>query len=137
MTDRITGPFQRPETSTERARTWWAWLTEPWHRSCGEFDIHLLRTVARLSDRITHLETLMATVTEIVTRLDTATNEVAADLATIKDQLTAALADVDAAKRAAVDEALAMLDAPIARLEALGADPADPVPSVEPAPEGG
>lgn len=123
MSDRITGPFERPESATEKASSWWAWLVEPWSRR-DEFEIVLFRKIHQLEVLI------MASTAEIVARLDAATNEVASDLAAVRDQLTAALADVDAAKRSAVDEALAQLDAPIARLEALGSDPADPVPVV-------
>ena len=78
---------------------------------------------------------LMATAEEFATRLNAATDEIAADLQALRDQLQAVRDEIPAAQQAAVDEALAKLDAPIARLEALGQDPADPVPSPEPAPE--
>jgi hypothetical protein len=134
MTNRPTDPSRRPARIPVRV---WSWIAEPWSRDRGEFEIKLLRKIDQLSRHIEHMEELiMATTAEIIARLDAATNEVAADLQAVRDALTAALVDVDAAKRAAVDEALAQLDAPIARLEALGADPANPVPDPEPTPEG-
>jgi chromosome segregation ATPase len=78
-------------------------------------------------------ESLMATAEEFATRLDNATNEIAADLQSLRDQLQAVRDEIPAAQQAAVDTALAQLDAPIARLEALGQDPQNPVP--EPTPE--
>lgn len=85
--------------------------------------------------RFTQLEEIIVTTSqEIVARLDAATTEIADDLTALRDRLTAAVADKDAAVQAAVTEALAGFDAPIARLEALGQDPADPVPApAEPA----
>ena len=73
-------------------------------------------------------ELIMATADEVVSRLDAATNEVAADLTSLRDELAQVLADQDVEKQAAVDAALAKFDAPIARLEALGADPSNPDP---------
>jgi ABC-type transporter Mla subunit MlaD len=86
--------------------------------------------------RLAHLERLlMATADDLAARIDTATNEVAADLADVRNALAEAVANADAATQAAVNAELAKLDAPISRLEALGADPTDPVPSPEPAPQ--
>lgn len=73
-------------------------------------------------------ESLMATAEEFATRLNTATDEVANDLKDLRDQLQAVRDEIPAAQQAAVDDALTKLDAPIARLEALGQDPANPVP---------
>jgi len=106
-------------------RSLWGWLPEPWGRRHDTFERELMRRISRLEALI------MASVSEIVTRLDAATNEIASDLQSVRDRLAAALADVDAAKQQAVDEALAQLDPAIARLEALGADPANPVPDPE------
>jgi predicted nucleic acid-binding Zn-ribbon protein len=86
--------------------------------------------LAALAQKMTQMEgTLMATAEEFASRLDTATNEIASDLQALRDQLQAVRDEIPAAQQAAVDSALAQLDAPIARLEALGQDPADPVPA--------
>jgi vacuolar-type H+-ATPase subunit I/STV1 len=78
-------------------------------------------------------ESLMATAEEFATRLDNATNEIAADLQSLRDQLQAVRDEIPAAQQAAVDTALAQLDAPLAREQARGQDPPNPVP--EPTPE--
>ena len=58
-----------------------------------------------------------------IQQLDEATNEVASDLQALRDEI---------AGGSAISEAnLAVLDAKIARLKALGADPENPVPAVE------
>ncbi len=89
-----------------------------------------------IPNRLTHLERLlMATADDLAARIDNATNEVAADLADVRNALAEAVANADAATQAAVNAELAKLADPIARLEALGADPSDPVPSPEPTPE--
>lgn len=72
--------------------------------------------------------TIVATAEEFATRLNAATDEVAADLQSVRDELRAALEGVETSNQAAVDAALGKLDAPIARLEALGQDPQNPVP---------
>ncbi len=82
----------------------------------------------------------MTTAESLAARIDAATNEVASDLTAVRDALAAALANADASTQEAVNAELAKLDGPIARLEALGADEADPVPApveyapAEPAP---
>lgn len=92
--------------------------------------------VLGLPTRLTRLENIiMATAEDLAARIDAATNEVASDLKAVRDELAAVAAAAEVDKQAAVDAALAKLDAPIARLEALGADPADPVPAPEPADE--
>lgn len=92
--------------------------------------------LAALAQKIADLEVaLMASAEEFAARLNTATDEIASDLQSLRDQLQAVRDEIPAAQQAAVDSALAQLDAPIARLEALGQDPADPVPSPDPAPE--
>ena len=63
----------------------------------------------------------------LVARLDTATNSVAATLQTLRDQI----ADGGLTKEQEA-AAIANLDGAIARLEALGADPNNPVPEPEP-----
>lgn len=74
----------------------------------------------------------------LVSAFNAATDEVANDLNTLKDQLRAAVADKDEAVRTAVEEALSGFDAPLARLQALGADETDPVPGEDvPADNGG
>lgn len=74
----------------------------------------------------------MTTADALVQAFNAATDEVASDLQTIKDALAAAVADQDAAVQAAVAAELAKLDAPLARLQQLGADPTDPVPDEPP-----
>lgn len=97
--------------------------------------------LAALAQKISNLEgTLMATAEEFATRLNGATDEIARDLQALRDQLQSVRDEIPAAQQAAVDDALAKLDAPIARLEALGQDPQNPVPDPgtggsEPAPE--
>lgn len=99
-------------------------------------DVAAIRLAVRgTPTRFNRLENLiMATAEDLAARIDAATNEVADDFAQVRDALSAALADADTATQEAVNAELAKLDAPIARLEALGADPADPVPAVDPAP---
>jgi hypothetical protein len=97
--------------------------------------------LAALVQMISDMEgRLMATAEEFATRLNTATDEIASDLQALRDQLQSVRDEIPAAQQAAVDSALAQLDAPIARLEALGQDPANPVPDSggtepQPAPE--
>jgi hypothetical protein len=57
---------------------------------------------------------------ELLTRLDAATTEIASDLQALRDELAAGTIN---------DASLATLDAKIAQLEAMGADPADPIPT--------
>ncbi len=56
-----------------------------------------------------------------MTAMDDATNEIAKDLQDLRDQLAAGTIP---------DSAIATLDAKIARLQQLGADPTNPVPTV-------
>jgi chromosome segregation ATPase len=72
---------------------------------------------------------IMTSADNLAARIDAATNELASDLTEVKTALREAVANADAKTRAALEAELAKLDAPIARLEALGADPADPVPA--------
>lgn len=62
---------------------------------------------------------------ELLTRMDAATTEIANDLKTLREE---------AAAGSISDASLATLDAKIAQLEAMGQDPADPIPDpvVEP-----
>lgn len=78
---------------------------------------------------------LMSKADELAAAFDAATNEVASDLQAVKDALAAAIADQDQVVQDAVNAELAKLDAPLDRLRALGADPANPVPTPEPQPE--
>ena len=66
----------------------------------------------------------------VLGRIDTATNDVAADLRKLRDDLANAGLSVE--QEAAV---LGKLDAAATALEAVAADPADPVPTPEPQPE--
>lgn len=98
-------------------------------------DYHLLRREieARFSslwsyvlDQTEHITQLGVRVTatdDLAARLNTATNELASDLAALRDEVAALDGDI-----AAKFEPL------VSRLEAMGADPADPVPAPEPAP---
>lgn len=63
----------------------------------------------------------------LVTRLDTATDAIAAKLATARDALAAALANagIPSDQEAA---SFAALDTSIKALEAMGSDPAAPIP---------
>jgi hypothetical protein len=56
---------------------------------------------------------------ESLARLDAATSEIASDLQALRDELAAGTIS---------DASLATLDAKIAQLEAMGQDPADPIP---------
>lgn len=83
----------------------------------------LTQTLSRIS------EDLMARTqefTDLVTRLDAATNELASDLQALRDQIANGLSQTD------TDAVLATLDSKIATLEALGADPNNPVPTPAP-----
>lgn len=114
------------------------WLTQPVPT------IDAAATLARHDTQI-HLlrRQIMATAEEFATRLDTASNAIAAEIRQVRDELAAALGSVAGSNQAAVDAALAKLDGPISRVEALGTDPANPVPAptsdpaqpVPPAPE--
>jgi hypothetical protein len=104
-----------------------AWLHAPWTVLSD-----VQRDIARHDNALLELRRLlMATAEEFAARLDAATNEVANDLAGLRSDLESLRDSVDESNQAAVDAALARLDAPIARLEALGQDPADPIPAPE------
>lgn len=62
------------------------------------------------------------TIRALAGRLDAATNEIATDLKALRDKV---------AEGTVTEADLAPLDATITRLEALGADPENPVPDVE------
>jgi predicted RNase H-like nuclease (RuvC/YqgF family) len=96
--------------------------------------VHLVSDAAQaeiraLTDRITALEAqgghLMARQEQLdalLGRLDAATNEIASDLTRLRDEI----------RTGTVSEAsVSHLDEMIARLEALGRDPEDPVPGDE------
>lgn len=74
------------------------------------------------TEHITRIgEITMARMDDLAARLNEATNELASDLQALRDQV------------AQLDEGLAAQFEPmVARLEAMGADPADPVPAPEP-----
>lgn len=101
-----------------------AYLTAPW-RATGKLQADGVRNEEAIREL---RRNLMATAEEFATRLNAATDEVAADLQSVRDELRAALEGVETSNQAAVDAALSKLDAPIARLESLGQDPANPVP---------
>jgi septal ring factor EnvC (AmiA/AmiB activator) len=90
----------------------------------------LQRTLTEACDRILDLEIeqekLMATQAQFderMTKVDAATTEVANDLQKLRDELKAGGAISDAN--------LALLDAKIARLVVIGADPENPAPTPE------
>ena len=93
----------------------------------ADVTLHLHITSDALDGRVRALEARMATadetLTTLSTRLNDATNEIAADLQRLRDQL-ALLGEAVVAPAT-----LAALDAHISRLEGLGVDPADPVPA--------
>lgn len=76
-------------------------------------------------------ELIMATADEIVAQFDAETDRVAGVLTDIKQELADALAGTDAAANAAVQDALAKFDEPLARLREVGKDPENPVPPVD------
>lgn len=87
-------------------------------------------------------EYVMSAAENYVARLNAATDDIAGDLRTIRDQLANVQAASESEKAAAVDAALAQFEGPIARLESLGRDESNPVPEqpsepspVEPGPE--
>lgn len=77
-------------------------------------------------------ENVMATAAEYAARVDAATSELANDLKAVRDRLTAVEAAAEGDKQAAVDAALAELDGPISRLEALGRDEVTPDDETQP-----
>jgi hypothetical protein len=79
-----------------------------------------LRDTTQVLRRLEQLEDRMATIVDVTAELSQVT-EVAADLEAIRTEV-AGYDETTAAK----------LDAPIARLRALAADPDEPVPPVEP-----
>lgn len=101
-----------------------SYLAAPW-RDLSDVQAQITRLQIQHSEMRSQI---MATAEEYAARLDAATNEVASDLQSVRDELAALRDGLEVDKQAAVDAALVHLDAPIARLEALGQDPADPVP---------
>lgn len=77
--------------------------------------------IIALNQRITRLEKHMATTDEIVTRLNDATTRIATKLKTLIDEVAGGDAAIAAKFEPVVTE-----------LEAMGADPADPVPAPAP-----
>lgn len=101
-------------------------------------DVAAVRTavVTDLPNRLERIkELIMSKADDLAARIDAATTKVADELKEVRDELAAAVANTDAATQAAVNEALGKLDAPISRLESLGADSSDPVPA-EPGDDG-
>lgn len=62
-------------------------------------------------------------ITTLVSKIDTATNEIAADLARLRGQITGGLTEAEA------ETVVADLTTLEARLTTLGEDPSDPVPA--------
>jgi hypothetical protein len=80
-------------------------------------ELHELLREARIFRRLDLLESYMSAVDDIVTALNTATDEIAADLQALRDEV------------AGSDQATAAKFEPLVqRLQALGADPQNPVP---------
>jgi molybdopterin converting factor small subunit len=116
---------------------WIEWVKAPFQSLTDtQDDLSAIRhIVAELPRRFALLEEkIMATKDEVLSRLDTATNEVANDLSDLRSRLEQAVADKDQAVRDAVNDVLSGFDAPISRLEQLGQDPSNPVPDPEPTP---
>lgn len=82
----------------------------------------ILRRLDAHSLKLTEMRKTMATIDELVVRLGAATDEIASDL----DTLRAEVANLDPAVAAKFEPL-------VARLEALGADPTNPVPDQPPA----
>lgn len=81
---------------------------------------HLLREM-NVFRRLDHLERHMSRVDDVITDLNTATDEIASDLEDLRNQV------------AGLDETTAAKFTPLVeRLRALGADPQNPVPPAEP-----
>lgn len=74
------------------------------------------------TDEIATLGERMAATDDLVARLDAATNELASDLSALRDEV----ANLDAGVAAKFEPL-------VSRLEALGADPSNPVPDQPPA----
>jgi septal ring factor EnvC (AmiA/AmiB activator) len=70
-----------------------------------------------VNKRVTRLETMMAAFADELAALDAATNDIAAELESLRDQI--ASADANAA---------AQLDPLVQRLRSLASDPSNPVP---------
>lgn len=86
--------------------------------------------VAQIPEWFQRLErAIMATANELVAAFNAATDEVAADLEDLRDQLRQAVADKDQAVQDAVEQVLAQFDQPLTRLQQLGADPDEPIPA--------
>lgn len=132
MPDRTRDSRNTPPRCSDAAPVSWlsalaSTVLAPWRELRS---LHAL--VAGNTQSITNLRRdLVATADDFAARLNAATDEVAADLQSVRDELRTALEGVETSNQAAVDAALGKLDAPIARLEALGQDPANPVPDVE------
>lgn len=75
-----------------------------------------------LSEMENRIMSKMSEFNEKMEAMDAATNEIASDLQALRDQIAGGLSADDATA------ALATLDAKIARLQQLGADPENPVP---------
>ncbi|MGH3430598.1 MAG: hypothetical protein ACRDQZ_24030, partial [Mycobacteriales bacterium] len=78
----------------------------------------VVKDLAQLNHRITQLEARMSAVDDKIALLDTATNDIAAELETLRGQIAAEDADT-----------AAKLDPIITRLQGLAADPNNPVPT--------
>jgi hypothetical protein len=103
------------------------------------FLLPLARRLARpVLDRIDELEySLMARADDLVSRLNTATNDLASDFRDIRSQLQALRDQMDDQVAEQVDDVLDRFEPGIVALEALGADQGNPVPDPGTAPAGG
>jgi CII-binding regulator of phage lambda lysogenization HflD len=68
-------------------------------------------------------------ITDLIAKMNEATNEVASDLAALRAEIVNLLGGISAE---GADEVIAQLESIEARLKALGEDPTDPVPPVVP-----
>jgi septal ring factor EnvC (AmiA/AmiB activator) len=82
-----------------------------------------LDLIPELERRIKRLERHMSRVDDVIAQLNTATDEIARDLADLRDQIE----NLD-------PETAAKFEPLLARLTALGQDPSNPVPNPEPSP---
>lgn len=97
------------------------------------------KKIATLMKKIKRMESDMSALTDVLVRIDEATNEIAAKLADntaklvdLAAQLAAALpgSEQAAALQAQIDEAVTVINGQADRLHGLAADPANPVPTV-------
>lgn len=101
--------------------SWWPWPTRRQvNAAIGELWMAHVDETEATTMALQEMRNHMATTDEIVARLDAASNELARDLAALRDEV------------AQLDGAIAAKFEPlVSRLEAMGADPENPLPQPE------